>query len=76
MYLVGSAFTEFIVDVALCLMKVIKIHFQTRPGFARGLSYGLPKFIKAEGSLGLYKELVPLWGHQIPCMKYLFHSFS
>ncbi|KAK8937047.1 hypothetical protein KSP39_PZI012421 [Platanthera zijinensis] len=46
--------------------RVVKIHFQTRPGFARGLSDRLPKFIKAEGSLGLYKELVPLWGHQIP----------
>ncbi|KAK8943076.1 hypothetical protein KSP39_PZI009589 [Platanthera zijinensis] len=63
MYVVGSAFAEFIVDVALCPMEVVKIHVQSRPRFVRGLSDGLPKFIKVEGSLGFYKELVPLWGH-------------
>jgi solute carrier family 25 phosphate transporter 3 len=40
---------------------------QTQPGFARGLSDGLPKFIRSEGALGLYKGIVPLWGRQIPC---------
>ena len=39
---------------------------QTVPGFAKGMSDGLPKFISQEGVAGLYKGLVPLWGRQIP----------
>ncbi|KAJ6827889.1 mitochondrial phosphate carrier protein 3, mitochondrial [Iris pallida] len=54
-------------------MEAVKVRIQTQPGFARGLSDGLPKFVKAEGAMGLYKGLVPLWGRQIPCfmLKYL-----
>ena len=88
-----------IADVALCPMEAVKVRVQTQPGFARGLSDGLPKLVKAEGALGydfidylfsvwsfwftltnlspifeiyrLYKGLVPLWGRQIPCKKFL-----
>ncbi|KAG0494609.1 hypothetical protein HPP92_005603 [Vanilla planifolia] len=52
-------------------MEAVKVRVQTRPGFARGLNDGLPKFVMAEGTLGLFKGLVPLWGRQIP---FLFTS--
>jgi solute carrier family 25 phosphate transporter 3 len=51
-YLAGSASAELIADVALCPMEAVKVRVQTQPGFARGLSDGLPKFIKAEGAAG------------------------
>ncbi|GMP29779.1 hypothetical protein CsSME_00004745 [Camellia sinensis var. sinensis] len=65
-YLAGSASAEAIADVALCPFEAVKVRVQTQPGFARGLADGLPKFVKSEGILGLYKGLVPLWGRQIP----------
>ncbi|CAA2956200.1 mitochondrial phosphate carrier 3, mitochondrial-like [Olea europaea subsp. europaea] len=65
-YLVGSASAEVIADIALCPFEAVKVRVQTQPGFARGLSDGLPKFVKSEGALRLYKGLVPLWGRQIP----------
>lgn len=75
-YLAGSASAEVIADVALCPMEAVKVRVQTQPGFARGLSDGLPKFIKAEGAGGLYKGLVPLWGRQIPYTMMKFASFE
>ncbi|KAL9331169.1 hypothetical protein ACSQ67_000779 [Phaseolus vulgaris] len=65
-YLAGSASAEVIADVALCPFEAVKVRVQTQPGFARGLADGLPKFVKSEGTLGLYKGIVPLWGRQIP----------
>ncbi|KHN16875.1 Phosphate carrier protein, mitochondrial [Glycine soja] len=75
-YLAGSASAEVIADVALCPMEAVKVRVQTQPGFARGLSDGLPKFIKADGVSGLYKGLVPLWGRQIPYTMMKFASFE
>ncbi|CDO98658.1 unnamed protein product [Coffea canephora] len=75
-YLAGSASAEFIAVVALCPFEAVKVRVQTQPGFARGISDGLPKFIKAEGPLGLYKGLVPLWGRQIPYTMMKFGSFE
>ncbi|OAY48023.1 mitochondrial phosphate carrier protein 3, mitochondrial [Manihot esculenta] len=75
-YLAGSASAEVIADVALCPMEAIKVRVQTQPGFARGLSDGLPKFIRSEGYVGLYKGLVPLWGRQIPYTMMKFASFE
>ncbi|XP_022921617.1 mitochondrial phosphate carrier protein 3, mitochondrial-like [Cucurbita moschata] len=75
-YLAGSASAEVIADVALCPMEAVKVRVQTQPGFARGLSDGLPKFVKSEGVLGLYKGLVPLWGRQIPYTMMKFASFE
>ena len=51
-YLAGSASAEVRAAVALCPMEAVKVRVQTQPGFARGLSDGLPKFVKAEGALG------------------------
>ncbi|RZC82283.1 hypothetical protein C5167_045069 [Papaver somniferum] len=75
-YLVGSASAEVIADVALCPMEGVKVRVQAQPGFARGLSDGLPKIIRAEGYVGLYKGLVPLWGRQIPYTMMKFTSFE
>lgn len=51
-YLAGSASAEVIADVALCPFEAVKVRVQTQPGFARGLSDGLPKFVRSEGALG------------------------
>ncbi|XP_077212147.1 mitochondrial phosphate carrier protein 3, mitochondrial-like [Tasmannia lanceolata] len=75
-YLAGSASAEIIADVALCPMEAVKVRIQTQPGFARGLSDGLPKLVKSEGAMGLYKGLVPLWGRQIPYTMMKFASFE
>lgn len=48
-FLAGSASAEFIADIALCLFKAVTVRVQTTPGYAKGLSDGLPKFIKADG---------------------------
>ncbi|KAK4367332.1 hypothetical protein RND71_011124 [Anisodus tanguticus] len=75
-YLAGSASAEVIADIALCPFEAVKVRVQTQPGFARGLSDGMPKFIRAEGTMGLYKGLVPLWGRQIPYTMMKFASFE
>ncbi|RLN09765.1 mitochondrial phosphate transporter [Panicum miliaceum] len=75
-YLAGSASAEVIADVALCPFEAVKVRVQTQPGFARGLSDGLPKFVRSEGAAGLYKGLVPLWGRQIPYTMMKFASFE
>lgn len=67
-FLAGSASAEVIADIALCPFEAVKVRVQTQPGFARGLSDGFPKFVRAEGASGLYKGIVPLWGRQIPCI--------
>lgn len=51
-YLAGSASAELIADVALCPFEAVKVRVQTQPGFAKGLSDGLPKFVKTQGALG------------------------
>ncbi|KAA3482077.1 mitochondrial phosphate carrier protein 3, mitochondrial-like [Gossypium australe] len=73
-YLAGSASAEVIADVALCPFEAVKVRVQTQPGFARGLSDGLPKFVRSEGALGLYKGIVPLWGRQIPCKFSMYNT--
>lgn len=75
-YLAGSASSELIADLALCPFEAIKVRVQTQPTFARGLSDGLPKFIKSEGVLGLYKGIVPLWGRQVPYTMMKFASYE
>lgn len=51
-YLAGSASAEFIAGFALCPMEAVKVRVQTQPGFARGLSDGLPKIVRAQGISG------------------------
>ncbi|KAL1291498.1 hypothetical protein HN51_060019 [Arachis hypogaea] len=75
-YLAGSASSESIAGLALCPFEAVKVRVQTQPGFARGLSDGLPKLVRAEGVSGLYKGLVPLWGRQIPYTMMKFASYE
>jgi len=75
-YLAGSASAEFFADIALAPFEAVKVAVQTRPGFAKGLSDGLPKLVKAEGTGVLYKSLVPLWGRQIPYTMMKFGAFE
>ncbi|GLJ32217.1 hypothetical protein SUGI_0648440 [Cryptomeria japonica] len=75
-YLAGSASAEVIADVALCPFEAVKVRVQTKPGFARGLSDGLPKLVRSEGLLGLYKGIGPLWARQIPYTMMKFASFE
>lgn len=63
-YLAGSASAEVIADVALCPMEAVKVRVQTQPGFARGLSDGLPKFVKSEGVLGYETNYIVQIHHQ------------
>jgi solute carrier family 25 phosphate transporter 3 len=64
-YLAGSASAEFFADIALSPFEAVKVAVQTRPGFAKGLTDGMPKLIAEGGVGGLYKSLVPLWGRQV-----------
>ena len=75
-FLAGSASAEFFADVGLCPFEAVKVKVQTVPGFARGLSDGMPKFIATEGMGGLYKGLTPLWGRQIPYTMMKFAAFE
>lgn len=75
-FLAGSASAEFFADVGLCPFEAVKVKVQTVPGFARGLSDGMPKFIATEGVGGLYKGLTPLWGRQIPYTMMKFAAFE
>ena len=75
-FLAGSASAEFFADIGLCPFEAVKVKVQTVPGFARGLSDGMPKFIATEGMGGLYKGLTPLWGRQIPYTMMKFAAFE
>lgn len=39
---------------------------QTTPGYAKGLTDGMPKLIGQEGVGALFRGVVPLWARQIP----------
>ena len=62
--------------MGLCPFEAVKVKVQTVPGFAKGLSDGMPKFIAQEGVGGLYKGLTPLWGRQIPYTMMKFAAFE
>eukprot|EP00955_Chlamydomonas_euryale_P092019 364671-Chlamydomonas_euryale.AAC.7 len=67
---------KFFADIALCPFEAVKVKVQTVPGWARGLSDGMPKFIAEEGVGGLFKGLTPLWGRQIPYTMMKFGAFE
>jgi len=53
-FLAGSASAEFVADIGLCPFEAIKVRVQTMPGYAKGLTDGMSKFIATEG-IGGYK---------------------
>jgi solute carrier family 25 phosphate transporter 3 len=75
-FLAGSASAEFFADIGLCAFEATKVKVQTVPGFANGLSDGLPKIVQQEGIGGLFKGLTPLWGRQIPYTMMKFGAFE
>jgi len=75
-YMAASASAEVIADVALCPWEAVKVRVQTDPTFAKGLSDGLPKLMKAGGVGSLYKGLVPLWARQVPYTIMKFTAFE
>lgn len=76
LYLAGSASAELIADIALCPFEAVKVRVQTQPGFARGLSDGLPKLIRMEGIGGVYKGIGALWARQVPYTMMKFATFE
>ncbi|KAI8745626.1 phosphate carrier protein, mitochondrial, partial [Biomphalaria glabrata] len=76
LYLAASASAEFFADIALCPMEAVKVRIQTQPGWSTTLREGLPRILKDEGALGLYKGLVPLWARQIPYTMMKFACFE
>ncbi|KAL8142113.1 hypothetical protein V2J09_015145, partial [Rumex salicifolius] len=70
-YLAGSASAEVIADIGLCPFEAVKVRVQTQLGFAKGLSDGFPKLVKAEGYTGLYKGLFLFGG-----VRFLFATFE
>lgn len=76
LFLVASASAEFFADIGLCAFEATKVKVQTVPGFAKGLTDGLPKIVAQDGIGGLYKGLVPLWGRQIPYTMMKFGAFE
>lgn len=75
-FLAGSASAEFFADVGLCPFEAVKVKVQTVPGYARGMSDGLPKFVAQEGVGGLFKGVTALWGRQIPYTMVKFGAFE
>ena len=75
-FLAGSASAEFFADIALCPFEAVKVKVQTVPGYAKGFSDGLPKFVAQEGVGGLFKGLTPLWARQIPYTMMKFGAFE
>ena len=72
----ASASAEFFADILLCPWEAVKVRVQTKAGFAKGLSDGMPKMLAEGGVGGLYKGLVPLWGRQIPYTVIKFVAFE
>lgn len=49
---------------------------QTVPGYAKGITDGMPKIIGEQGVGGLFTGLAPLWGRQIPYTMMKFAAFE
>ncbi|CAN1243841.1 Mitochondrial phosphate carrier protein 3, mitochondrial, partial [Linum perenne] len=75
-YLAGSASAEVIADIALCPFEAVKVRVQTQPGFARGLSDGLPKFVRSEGALGFLESNLMLLTYSLADTMMKFASFE
>ncbi|CAG9465605.1 unnamed protein product [Pedinophyceae sp. YPF-701] len=75
-FLAGSASAEFFADIALCPFEAVKVKVQTVPGYAKGMSDGMPKFVAENGVGGLFKGVGALWGRQIPYTMMKFAAFE
>jgi len=65
-YLVASAFAEFIADCFLCPLEAVRIRSVSDPEFCDGLLDGFTKMAKAEGITGFYAGFLPILAKQVP----------
>ncbi|KXN68983.1 mitochondrial phosphate carrier protein [Conidiobolus coronatus NRRL 28638] len=66
-YLVSSAFAEFIADIFLCPLEATRIRLVSQPSFATGLVGGFTRILKEEGVLrGFYSGFGPILLKQVP----------
>jgi len=75
-YLAASASAEFFADILLAPMEATKVRVQTSPGAPPTLRGCAPMIYKAEGLMGFYKGLPPLWMRQIPYTMMKFACFE
>jgi len=86
LYMVSSASAEFFADILLCPWETVKLKVQTTDignwlegkssGYARGISDGMPKLLKTEGTAGAFGILGALWARQIPYTVIKFVAFE
>jgi solute carrier family 25 phosphate transporter 3 len=78
-YLAGSASAEFIADIALCPMEMVKVKVQTSPAgtwpLALGPATALMNQKKADTRFP-FGSVVPLWSRQIPYTMAKFYFFE
>ncbi|KAB1207637.1 Mitochondrial phosphate carrier protein 1, mitochondrial [Morella rubra] len=75
-FFLSSASAQVFADVALCPFEAVKVRVQTQPKFAKGLVDGFPKLYRAEGLMGFYKGLLPLWCRNLPFSMIMFSTFE
>lgn len=78
-YLAGSASAEFIADVALCPMEMVKVKVQTSPSGTFPISLGPAVAAMRANSAETrfpFGSIVPLWSRQIPYTMAKFYFFE
>ncbi|DAZ95952.1 TPA: hypothetical protein N0F65_009253 [Lagenidium giganteum] len=78
-YLAGSASAEFIADVALCPMEMVKVKVQTSPAGTFPVEFGpAVAAMKANAAETRFPfgSVVPLWSRQIPYTMAKFFFFE
>jgi solute carrier family 25 phosphate transporter 3 len=77
-YLAASASAEFIADVALCPMEMVKVKVQTSvPGTFPTNMFSAIGTMRADPNSGFpFRSLVPLWSRQVPYTMAKFFFFE
>jgi|UniRef100_K3X7N4 solute carrier family 25 phosphate transporter 3 len=78
-YLAGSASAEFIADVALCPMEMVKVKVQTSPAGTFPVEFGPAVAAMRANSAETrfpFGSVVPLWSRQIPYTMAKFFFFE
>lgn len=78
-YLAGSASAEFIADVALCPMEMVKVKVQTSPAGTFPVEFGAAVAAMKANSAETrfpFGSVVPLWSRQIPYTMAKFFFFE
>ncbi|TMW69497.1 hypothetical protein Poli38472_001653 [Pythium oligandrum] len=78
-YLAGSASSEFLADIALCPMEMVKVKVQTSPAGTFPTEFGpAVAAMRANATETRYPfgSVVPLWSRQIPYTMAKFYFFE